>query len=125
MNGHFMSRSESFPPILFCFPQLDRLLKTFSWLNQLVYAHCCTMKTVMVDLLEGLGVEYCPTAVHLQVSTTENINIMNDKIRCLCVHVCVCVCICVCISLPVVHVPEELQVELVDGVVDLLSVALH
>lgn len=26
---------------------------------------------------------------------------------------------------PVVHVPEKLQVELVDGVVDLLPVALH
>lgn len=30
-----------------------------------------------------------------------------------------------CICAPVVHVPEKLQVELVDGVVNLLSVALH
>lgn len=29
------------------------------------------------------------------------------------------------ISVPVVHVPEKLQVELVDSVVDLLPVALH
>lgn len=28
-------------------------------------------------------------------------------------------------SPPVIHVPEKLQVELVDGVVDLLPVALH
>lgn len=31
----------------------------------------------------------------------------------------------VCTSAPVVHVPEKLQVELVEGVVDLLPVALH
>lgn len=30
-----------------------------------------------------------------------------------------------CTSTPVVHVPEKLQVELVEGVVDLLPVALH
>lgn len=41
-----------------------------------------------------------------------------------------CVCSCVSewemfLSPPVVHVPEQLQVELVDGVVDLLPVALH
>lgn len=37
----------------------------------------------------------------------------------------VCVCVLVCTSTPVVHVPEKLQVELVEGVVDLLPVALH
>lgn len=40
-------------------------------------------------------------------------------------RVYVCVRVGNCISAPIVHVPEKLQVELVDGVVDLLPVALH
>lgn len=34
-------------------------------------------------------------------------------------------CACQSVSAPVVHVPEELHVELVNGAVDLLPVALH
>lgn len=100
------------------------------------------------DSLESLGVEHCPAAIHLQVPPTERDGaiINRGSLRSVCVHIFVNmasgrtnrtnrvrtftktetnVCVCSCTSTPIVHVPEKLQVELVEGVVDLLPVALH
>lgn len=76
------------------------------------------MKSRVADSLQGLGIEDCSSAAHLKVPPTET-GSKNVNIGYIHTHVCVCVCV------PVVHVPEELQVELVDTVADLLPVALH
>lgn len=93
-----------------------------------MFATCfsVSIKFFKTDSLQGLGVDHCPTAIHLQVPPAERDTRHEARQD----EAITCVCSCVSewetfLSSPVVHVPEKLQVELVDGVVDLLPVALH